>query len=125
MQRRCLHVFLIFLVLAQPVASAAASAAMVGASLASAVSIDAKDIPGMDMPGMDMSGCHDTDPAVPDCCAGMEGVSCGMDCGTVSPALGQPRVPDTLAGHGAFEGRAIYAAPSHSPGTFLKPPRTS
>jgi hypothetical protein len=125
MQRRCLHVFLIFLVLAQPVASAAASAAMVGASLASAVSIDAKDIPGMDMPGMDMSGCHDTAPAVPDCCAGMEGVSCGMDCGTVSPALGQPRVPDTLAGHGAFEGRAIYAAPSHSPGTFLKPPRTS
>jgi len=93
---------------------------MVGASLASAVSIDAQDIPGMDM-----SGCHDADPAVPDCCAGMEGVSCGMDCGTVSPALGQPRVPDALAGHGAFEGRAIYAAPSHSPNTFLKPPRTS
>lgn len=77
------------------------------------------------MSGREMPGCHDAEPAAPDCCAEMDGVSCGMDCGAVSPALGQAALAEALAGHGAFEGRPIYAAPLRSPNTFLKPPRTS
>ncbi len=125
MQRRILHTVLCFLVLVQPVAGVAASASIMGASFSAEASMDTHDMSAMEMPGMEMPGCHDAVSIVPECCDQMDGVSCGMDCGTVSPALTQPHSLSGMNGHGVFEGHSVYAPPSRSPNTFLRPPRTS
>ena len=78
---------------------------------------------------MDMPGCHEMpadsqDAPLPDCCDGMDGVYCGMDCGTAGSAVSQLAVIPALPGHGAYVAAGGYAAPE-PPASFLyKPPRT-
>jgi hypothetical protein len=118
MKQRWLHTALAILVLAQPVAGAGAWAAMMSARLDGAAMT-------ADMGGKPTAGCHDAMPETPDCCDQMDGVHCGMDCGTVSPAVSQhlALLPDP--GHAAWNSAVPYAAPDHPPGFFFKPPRTS
>ena len=85
-----------------------------------------------EMASMGMAGCHefagvaaDDATAAPGCCTGMNGVSCGMDCGSVSSAVSQLSLIPALPGHGAF----VATQPANAPESLLpllfKPPRTS
>lgn len=116
MKQRCLHIALAILVLAQPVASATAWASMMAPVLAAAA-----EAPGHH----DMPGCHDAAPEMPDCCDGMNGISCGMDCGTASSAVSQLMFLPAPVGHGVYVAQARYAPPQHPPTALFKPPRTS
>ena len=121
MKQRWRRIALAILVLAQPVASAGAWASMMAAGL---------ETTGQEMPADAMPGCHEAmsdAPAadMPDCCDSMDGVACGMDCGTASPAVTQATVLPGLPGHGAWTEAATYAAPDHPTESAFKPPRTS
>ena len=115
MKRRWLHISLALLVLAQPVASAATWSAMLSAQL-DAISHGQS---------VEMPGCHEAMPELPDCCDGTDGVHCGMDCGTASPAVSQAIELAPPSGHGAWTPAAAYVAPSSPPTSLYKPPRTS
>jgi hypothetical protein len=134
MRKRWLHVSLAILVLVQPATSAAAWAAMMAAQLdivsnaraeMPGMEMSGMEMSGMEMSGMEMSGCHEAGPDVPDCCDSMNGVACGMDCGTASPAVNQPPLLAGVNGHGAFVPALPPAASASLPTTRYKPPRTS
>ena len=116
MKQRWMHIALAILVLAQPVASVSAWAAMMGSMLDTAVETP------MDP---DAPPCHQAESDAPDCCDSMNGIDCGMDCGTASSAISQPAVLPGVPGHGVFAEAVRYAPPHHSPGSLFKPPRTS
>lgn len=116
MRQRWLHIALAILVLAQPVASSIAWASMMSSALDTAAEAAAHH---------DMSGCHEAAPEMPDCCDGMNGVSCGMDCGTACSAVSQPLILPAPAGHGIYAAAADYASPHHPSTSLFKPPRTS
>lgn len=119
MSKGWVHISLAILVLAQPAASGAVWAAMMAAQL------DSVSDTGSEMSSMKMPGCHEAESEVPDCCDTMNGVACGMDCGTASPALNQPPLLTGITGHGAFVPALPSAAPASPPAILYKPPRTS
>ncbi len=116
MSQRWLHIALAILVLAQPAAGAAARVSMMAAALEAAVEAPADH---------GMPGCHGETTTPPDCCDSMTGATCGMDCGTASPAVDNPLLPQSLTGHGIYAGTLRYAALTHPPTSLYKPPRTS
>ena len=143
MKTRWLHVALTLLVIFQPAVSAAAWAAMMATQVDGATShhsglsgtvVSGMAMSGMAMSGMSMSdrqisdrkmaGCHGAEADVPRCCEAMDGVACGMDCGTASPAVHQPPLLLGVTGHGAFEPALPCAAPSSPPTILYRPPRT-
>ena len=99
MRQKWPHIALAILVLAQPVASAGAWASMMASMLDAAV--EAPD--------------HHN----------MNGVYCGMDCGTASSVVSQPVILPAPVGHGIYAAAVIYASPQHPPASLYKPPRTS
>jgi hypothetical protein len=113
MRRRFLNIFLAMLLLVQPLVGAGVLAEM-GSQLAAAEHLDSE-----------RPGCHDALPEPPDCCTGMDGVACGMDCGAASSAVTHAA---PLAGdyaHGSFGSSVPYLTPISRPDFLDKPPRTS
>ena len=124
MKQRWMHIALAILLLAQPVAGAGAWASMMAAGL------DATAHALAEAPAEAMPRCHEAAsdaPAadMPDCCVSMDGVSCGMDCGTASPAVTRTVALPGLPGHGVYIEAVIYAAPDRPAESTFKPPRTS
>jgi hypothetical protein len=110
MRNRWLSAFLVFLVLAQPVASYGAM------------------LHGAEEPAASMAmDCHDKSPAsiVPDCCDEMDGASCGMDCSTVSSAVATRVSLDSEPDHGPVNVERRHVEPHSLTGSLFKPPRTS
>lgn len=115
MKGRWLHIALVTLLLVQGTAAVHASATMLTEGLAVSESSPA---------GSESLPCHETAPEPASCCEGMQGIACGMDCGTPSPALNHVEPSGAMIAHEAWLAGGAAALQPRAPTSLYKPPRT-